>query len=173
MAQILWGFGGVKFDDAVTVATFSGAVGKITYIPIQSQFPNINDGISSRLRGYRVEIDVSELYNIDSDDYVQYQNLATILSGLVNSAGQGTVTITPRNDSTITNNITYTCILTSPFSPEDVHRVKTGQRVDLSFTCINKVTTIPTTVSDTAAQNYIDGTDTYIDGTDTYIDGLG
>ena len=173
MAQILFGFGGVKFDDGVSVATFSGGSGNITYSPIQLEEENVNHNIVSRLLGYRVTIEISELINIDSDDYIQYRNLADILSRLVDSDTQRTVTVTPRDDSGLTNNLTYECILTSAFSPEDVHRVKTGQKLNLSFTCVNKQLFIPTTVSDTNEQDYWDGTDNYWDGTDNYIDGLG
>ena len=173
MAKILFGFGGVKFDDGASVATFSGGSGKITYTPIQIVKENIEYNIVSRLLGYRVTIKISELINIDSDDYIQYRNLADILSRLVDSDTQRTVTVTPRDDSTITNDLTYECILTSAFSPEDVHRVKTGQKLNLSFTCVNKKILIPTTVSDTTASIYWDGTDEYWDGTDNYYDGLG
>ena len=172
-AQILLGFGGCKFDDGVTVATFTGGSGIATYTPIQIIRENVDRDIVSRLLGYRVTLDCSELYNLISTDYLQYQNLATILSGLVNSAAQGKLTVTPRNDTGLDYNVEYECILTSAFSPKDIHRLKTGQVTGLQFTCINKVTNIPTLVSDTDTNNYWDGTDTYWDGTNTYIDDLG
>ena len=180
MAQILFGFGGVSFDSNINgnrrTATFSGGSGKIVYTPIQTIVEDDDDNIDSRLRGYRVTIDISELINIDSDDYIQYQYLAQILSDLVDSDAQQYVTVTPRDDTTLTNSIEYNCILTGAFSPEDVHRVKTGQRLALSFTCINKHDTIPTVVSDTSNNTYVDddgGTNDYWDGTNQYIDDLG
>ncbi len=173
MAQILFGFGGVKIQGTLYTASFSGGIGKITYTPIQLRDENVDHNVVSRLLGYRVTIDISELINIDPDDYLQYQYLASILSELVDSDSQKTVTIIPRNDTTITSDLEYTCILTSPFSPDDLHRVKTGQRVSLQFTSIEKHTSIPTTVSGTTEQIYWDGTDEYWDGTDKYIDGLG
>ena len=166
MAQILFGFGGVKFDDGVSVATFSGGLGNITYSPIQLETENVEHNIVSRLLGYRVTIDVSELINIDSDDYIQYQRLTRILGGLVSSTSQRTVSITPRDDSTLTKSLKYECILTSAFSPEDVHRVKTGQRIALKFTCINKAVTIPRVVSDTDIDNLMFNTDNAMFNTD-------
>ena len=180
MAQILFGFGGVQFDSNINgnrrTATFAGGSGNITYTPIQIIKENMSYNILSRLKGYRVTIDITELINIDSDDYIQYQYLAQILSDLVDSDAQQYVTVTPRDDTTLTNSIEYNCILTGAFSPEDVHRVKTGQRLALSFTCINKHDTIPTVVSDTSNNTYVDddgGTNDYWDGTDQYIDELG
>jgi len=170
MAQILFGFGGVELIrapyTAPYTATFSGGVGKITYSPIQIVKENLNYNIVSRLFGYRVTIDISELINIDSDDHIQYQNLARILSGLVDSDEQKTVKITPRDDSTLTNNLEYECILTSSFSPEDLHRVKTGQRIALKFTCINKAVTIPRVVSDTDIDNLMFNADNAMFNTD-------
>lgn len=176
-AKILFGFGGVKFFKNIHgqdyTATFPGGHGKIIYTPIQLIHDTVDHGIASRLLGWRVTIDISELYNVDSDDYLEYQTLANMLSDLVDSTTQKTVTITPRDDSTITNDLTYECILTSSFSPSDIHRLKTGQNLALKFTCINKLTSIPTTVSDTTTNIYWDGTDEYWDGTDKYIDELG
>jgi len=159
MAQILFGFGGVRFDDGQSVATFSGGSGLITYTPIQIKKENIDYNIISRLLGYRVTINTSELYNIDTTDYLQYQYLARILSGLVNSTTQRTVTIYPRDDDTITNDVSYECILTSDFSPQDIHRLKTGQNLSLSFTCTTMQDTIPTTISDTGLDNLMFNTD--------------
>ena len=166
MAQILFGFGGVKIESTNYTATFSGGSGNITYSPIQLETENVDYNIVSRLLGYRVTIDISELINIDSDDYIQYQRLARILSDLVSSTTQRTVTITPRDDSTLTNSLEYECILTSSFSPEDLHRVKTGQRIALKFTCINKAVAIPRVVSDTDIDNLMFNTDNAMFNTD-------
>jgi len=172
-AKILFGFGGVKFSAGTDTATFEGGNGTITYTPIQIIKENVNHNIISRLLGYRVTINTSDLYNIDSDDYEQYQHLARILSSLVNSTLQRTVTIYPRYDTTITNDLTYECILTSAFSPDDICRIKTGQVLNLSFSCIAMQDTIPTTVSNTTESIYWDGADEYWDGTDNYKNGLG
>ena len=173
MASILFGFGGVRFDDGVSVATFSGGKGIISFKPIQIIKETVEHNISSRLIGYMVTLKISELYNLETDDWSEYQSLIRILGGMVNSTTQRTVKIYPRDDSTITNDISYECILTSDFSPEDVHRVKTGQVVDLEFTAISKVITIPNIFSDSTATIYWNGTDQYYDGTDTYYDGQG
>jgi len=172
MAKILWGFGGVVFTDGVTTATFSGGIGTIDYRPIQPMFQTVNDGMASRLRGFHAYLSLQELYNVDSDDYIQYQNLATIISGMVSSTEQKTITITPRNDSTIEGSLTYTCILLSSIKPADLHRVKTGQRMGLEFMDIRKLTSIPTTVSDTDVDTYVDDSgDTYVDDSgDSYVD---
>ena len=174
MAAILFGFGGCKFEKSgYTTATFSGGTGTPIYTPIQIMKENVGYDVISRLKGYRLTLEISALYNVDSDDYIQYQYLAQILTALVDSDTQQTLTLTPRDDSTITPP-TYECILTSPVTPADLHRIKIGQVMALSFTCITMQDTIPSIVSDTTAQDYWDGTDQYVDdGADQYIDNLG
>lgn len=174
-AKILFGFGGCKFDDGSIVATFDGGIGVITYTPIQITKESVDHNIISRLLGFRVTINTSELYNIDATDYIQYQRLAGMFSQMVSSTTQRTMTVTPRNDSTITNDISYECILTSKFSPSDIERLKTGQKLSLSFTCTTMQDSIPTIVSDTTADTYVDDSgDTYVDDSgDSYIDDKG
>ncbi len=165
------GFGGCKFEKDGITATFSGGVGKFTFTPIQKIYDTVNHDLSSRLKGYRLTFEISELINIDSDDYVQYQNLALILTAMINADEQETLVLTPRDDSSITP-LLYTCILTSNVSAQDLHRVNTGQKLNLKFSCIYMQSCIPATFGDTLTGDYWDGTDTYWDGTDTYIDDL-
>ena len=176
MAKILFGFGGIKLTDGTYTAEFSGASGILEFVPIQIVKENINYNIISRLLGFRLNIYLNEIYNVDDDDYVQYQYLIQIINSLVNSNGQNTITITPRNDSTITNVLSYECILASNVKPEDLHRFKLGQKINLKFQCINKINEIPYNVlSDTTANTYIDDVaDTYVDENgDIYIDEQG
>ena len=173
MAQILFGFGGCIISDGVNIATFTGGEGTIEYIPYQKRVRAVNGNWINKLKGYDVKITCNKLYNIDSDDYVQYQKLARALSGNFVGTNQ-TLTITPRNDSTITDSLSYECYLDSSFKPEDVHRVKTGQVSGLTFMCSTLKNGIPTLISDTTEQDYWNGTDLYVDdGADQYIDDLG
>ena len=154
MAQIWLGFGGCKFSKDGITATFSGGVGIPDFIPYQTILPTVNHAIASRLYGFKLVLDIKELYNLSTTDYLQYQYLAQILTALVDSDTQQTVTVTPRNDSTITP-LTFECILTSSVTPADIHRVKTGQVMPLQFTCITMQTSIPTTVGDMEDNNWV------------------
>ena len=172
MAQILFGFGGCIISDGVNIATFTGGEGTIEYIPYQKRVRAVNGNWINKLKGYDVKITCNKLYNIDSDDYVQYQKLAHALSGNFVGTNQ-TLTVTPRNDSTIDNSLSYECYLDSSFKPEDLHRIKLGQVAGLTFTCSTLKIGIPAVFSDSTAGIYWDGTDQYYDGTDVYYNGLG
>lgn len=172
MAVKTWlGFGGCKFEKNGITATFTGGVGTPDYVPEQIIKKNIVPTVISRLKGFWLILDIKELYNFADTDYLQYQYLAQIITALIDDDIQQTVTVTPRDDSTITP-LSYECILTSNITPIDLHRIKMGQVQALQFTCITLQTSIPTTVGDTTTSDYWDGTNTYWDGSDTYIDDL-
>ena len=179
MAKILFGFGGVRFyqwyeNEDDKYALFEGATGTLIYKPIQIMKENINRDIVSRLLGYHLEIEISDLFNIEDADWEQYNYLVRILNGMVSSTSQRKVTIFPRLDDTIENDVSFLCILTSDFAPEDLHKLKIGQKINLKFSAVEKQPTIPQQFSDITAGEYWDGTDLYEDeNNNTYIDGLG
>lgn len=172
-AKIWLGFGGCKFEANGITATFSGGSGDIGFDPIQTIKENANFNFRSRTYGFHVDIVTKMLYNLDDTDYVQFENLAQILSYLVSDSEQRYITITPRYDTNLTNNLNYDCILVSKITPQDLHRIKLGQVMQLSFKVLAKQDSIPTFTSDSEGNTYWDGTTTYWDGTTTYYDGLG
>jgi len=179
MAQILFGFGGCKFEKSTyngvalpstITATFTGGKGLFEFIPYQFRRRKVNGGWANHLKGYDCKAECSYLYNIASTDAAEYQKLVDILNLMIGT--NETMTVTPRYDIGITS-ISYECFLDSSFKPDDVHRVKTGQVAGLSFTTKDMVTSIPRKISDTTESDYWDGTDLYVDdGTDQYIDDL-
>lgn len=165
----VWGFGGVRFVYGQTDVEFTGAHGDIFFIPIQETIKNDDDDIISRLHGYNVEIETMYLYNLATDDYQKYQDLADILTQMVSSDAQNTVTIYPKyNDSY--GNLSYECILDSDINLKDIARVEAGQVINLKWKAISKETDIPSLLH-TSAETITDGSDAITDGTNDITDG--
>jgi len=151
-ARILLNFGGCKFEKDGVTATFSGGKGIFEFSPIQFRRRKANGGWANKLKGYDVKSSCTELYNIESTDYEQYQALANILTALIGV--DETVTVTPRFDGIEETN-SYECFLDSSFKPEDLHRVKIGQVVGLNFIAKDMSIQIPTNISDVETKNWV------------------
>ena len=174
MTKIWLGWGGVKFVAGGYTAEFTTSRQKITIKPIIFKKRNINHKLISRTYGYTMTIDVSDMLNLDDNDYIQYQNLMNILSLQNYDVGDQTIYIYPNYDSSLDNNLYYECILVSEITPKDIANLKLGQTLSLKFEVVSKLDTIPTFVSDTEANKYYDGTDEYTDESgNNYIDNGG
>lgn len=170
-AKIWFNYGGVRLVAGGVTATFTYAWGFIEYKPVYSfRRENADFDIKSRLKGYRPVITLKKLTNVADTDYIQFQNLASILSYLVNDSTQRTVVITPRfNTGGSETNLDFTCIIDSGIKPIDTAKMKQAQQMDLQFSGIALVDSIPNIISDPLGEIYWDGTDQYDDGTDVYI----
>jgi len=92
----VWGFGGCKIYTTGTsspVTLMAGGVGNFTFTPVWQEATNWKNQDISRLLGYSVDCDI-ELLNIKYNDYVQIQNLMSILSAHNNNNTD--LTIYPR-----------------------------------------------------------------------------
>lgn len=171
MSRILHGFGGCKFEKDGVTAIFNGGEGIIEWIPFDDLRQTVNGTYTNLLDGFNVEITCKSLYNIGSSDYLQYKHLANILTYMVGL--DQTMTVTPRNDDSMENPLSFECFLDGSITFEDIHRVKIGQVCSLKFICKDLFTSIPDSTSDELAPNYIDdsGNEYVDDSGNTYIGG--
>jgi len=170
-AKIYGEFGGCKFvydeggGDEIT-ATFTGGAGWIVPEPIYYYRSRADDGtLKYRLKGVKYTIHCEELYNIDDDDYEQYQNLALILSALIFHAGDSSeryVTVYPRFNSAGPKNLSFDCIWVKGFVVKDVAAIKLGQVTDIDFEVIALQNSLPTLVSDESEDYLVDEGDDYL-----------
>lgn len=158
--NIIWGFGGVKFETDDYTATFDGARGNLIWQLVRRKYTNINDNIRTINVGWRLRIKVSNIYATSSSEFEQLQNLMLILNKGKN------ITIYPRNDDTITTNISYDCTLDSSVNLDDIHATKIGQKIELEFFDPNIYESIQDldVCSGVVETVYVDDSD------DTYID---
>jgi len=154
-------FGSVRIQDKDEEydIEFTEASGRIYYKPHYAYKRYSDNGtLKYRLDGFEIYIEMDEMYNIDSNDYTKYQNLARVLNSLVyvsTDTEDRYATITARyNDGADEKNVKYDCILTSDVSPQDIARINTGQVMALSWQANKRYNNIPDIVEG-ISDNYL------------------
>ena len=156
--DMLFGFGGVRFDNGLDVIDFDYGRGIILPVPIFSKRrENIDRMIITRQLGFRNNITI-ELYSRSDADVAKFRNLAVMINSLTDDTEQQTMEVYPRYDSTAEINQSYEVILNSNFSVTDLANVPVGQKIELSFIAI-ELDGISTVTSDSSLSNWVDESD--------------
>jgi hypothetical protein len=140
----LWGFGGVKLTCGGYTAEFTNATGTMRFQPEEIVNTTLNGKIVKSFLGYRVLASM-EAHNICATDYVQFQNLVDVLNA--HFYGGTDIVVYPYY-STTDDNLSYNMQCTSDINPEQIARVKAGQKISLSFQSTERVEWLPILTSD-------------------------
>ena len=134
MAELIQGFGGVKFMSSTETldAEFTTGYGTITYTPKFLRYENVDYELIQRFLGYRVSIEVN-IYNFKDTDYIQMQNLFRIINSTISETGTGYLIIFPKYDVAQTGNLYFEAIPDSEVKLISIARVKIGQTLKLKF----------------------------------------
>lgn len=150
--KMLWGFGGVKFVQPYGAAyekEFTNAKGTLGFTEEKNQWLNKSKKLITKHYGYRPEITV-KLWNVS----LESPDNAAFLSGLMNllsNCKESGILVYPRFGTNSTLN--YLCTLSSNISPDDIANFAAGQTLELRFTGISPVTSLPTLISDPSINN--------------------
>lgn len=148
----LWGFGGVKLTCGGYTATFTNATGTMRFQPEEIVNTTLNGKIVKSFLGYRVLASM-EAHNICATDYVQFQNLVDVLNA--HFYGGTDIVVYPYY-STTDDNLSYNMQCTSEINPEQIARVKAGQKISLSFQSTERTEWLPSLTSDPDVFDWVD-----------------
>ena len=148
----LWGFGGVKLTCGGYTAEFINATGTMRFQPEEIVNTTLNGKIVKSFLGYRVLASM-EAHNICATDYVQFQNLVDVLNS--HFYGGTDIVVYPYYSST-DDNLYYNMQCTSDINPEQIARVKAGQKISLSFQSTERTEWLPRLTSDPDVYDWVD-----------------
>jgi len=153
--QTVFGFGGSKYEQDSVVIEFPLVLGKLRYQQEYQMRTSISGKDKKRLLGWRPIIEV-EIYNLKDGDGSKMASLIAMVS-----SGEA-ITVYPRFDSSVAE-ISHDCYCISDVDPQDIAQCEAGQTMLLTFRGIDRLSSIPTPLSNPGTYNIIakDGATTY------------
>lgn len=158
--SMLWGFGGVRFEEGSNVKNLADCKGRLGFRPEKTVHRLKNGGTAIHSKGFRAIIEI-EMMNIGINTATAGQ-MAGLMQMLSNAQRTG-ITIYPR--FAVGSEVGYLCHLLSDIDPKDIsYNIPIGQSLTLSFEGMNLIESIPTYISDENLLYLIDKDgNTYID----------
>jgi hypothetical protein len=165
-AKILWGWGGVSIAYGSIQATFTTSFG-VLWFELSEVVNTTKTGDElPHFKGERPIIEL-ELFNTADTDYIQWQNLAAIISA--SRIDNQPLTIYPRYTAADPGSLlNYSVRCASNFKPDDVGSKGNLQQISLTFRGKSLIQLLPTSVSNPvlALRTCDDSDDTNIRVTD-------
>lgn len=143
MRRHLFGFGGVRLQNANMTLTFPHAPGQLIFEPEKISNVTARGKIIEQYQGWRPIISVT-LYNTCDGEFDNFRRLPDIISDL--SRGVPLIVYPQFNPND--GNLGYEVALMGGFNLENIAASKVGQRITLDFQGIYVVNEIPSLASD-------------------------
>lgn len=140
MAEMLWGFGGVKFVYGTTEMELPHCAGKLGFQELKNTWRTKSGNLIVQHKGFIPVINIT-MWNLGIDG-INASNMSSLIQ-MLNAAKTEGIMIYPRYE--YGNDLGYLCILNSDINPEDFSQnISAGQTLELSFIGKQKIDNMPT-----------------------------
>ena len=154
--EAVWGHGGIlnyATGNPTVNCLLTTGVGNFNYSPVWQRATNWRNKNISKFLGYKVTADIS-LLNVDEYDYVQFQNLMSILSTMRDNDLTIFPRYVPESGSATPNQRGYNdMIISSDVQIQDGNLLDVFQTIDLKFEKRNLMDSIPANLSYSGTQH--------------------
>ena len=140
MAEMLWGFGGVKLVYGTTEMELPHCYGKLGFQELKNTWRTKSGNLKVQHKGFIPVINIT-MWNLGTWGAGAF-NMSSLIQ-MLNAAKTEGIMVYPRYE--YSNDLGYLCILNSDISPEDFSQnVAAGQTLELSFIGKQKIDNMPT-----------------------------